>query len=781
MNSAGYPITSNSITTLDSLISEEKIFNKNSLTKTSIIYPILTLSTGISLMMMEHFSIIPDSNSALGISINLSIGITSAALTLVTGKENFKNAWQARYHPSAGAMDTLITLGTSSAFIFSFLSLGNTYFLNAPNSATFFSVPLVILGFLKISHHIRNQIHDMIENQIDQIDIQKSLLPKVAQVYLENEEKVPQSNEHKIIPGKLEQFFVSQIKQGSMIYVSYNNIVPIDGVLFKNDQVALQENFFGKKGVQIKSNNSIIYAGSISKNPAPFLLKTICEAENNHITRAYNSVKMHESLVENSLERVSQYFLRGVLGVALASTTGWLIWGPSLSHAGQVFLSVLLSACPCAFGLINVGSSISKGLAVEAGILIQNDRALSIDQATDICIDKCGTLTMGDYSFKDIVSVDEVLNTEQQKEWLAYAIALENQIDQKFQTAVAKAVIQATRQSQWELNEKKMHCTKFLDNPVNKGRGGIAVINEREVILGNKSLLKQQGIAVSQNWIELEKKHISTGKLPIFFAIDKKIRCLLLLEPQEEKQQWLRPDTQRVIELLLQNNRRIHFLTGDSLERTQDLMNQFPQTQIIVQTDQTPQSKVNYIKNLQNQGKQIIMIGDDYNDLGAVKQANFGVAIDSLAPIRSCSDVVLNGSLKGLIQLMRLAKVNRRGDHFSLFWAFGINSAAIVSATGIFYPWTHQLIDPVITGAAMSLSSLMLIVNIMIFKKIAAKEIKDDNFSKKINGPTKKDPTSLLALTHSSIFRLKPSTFRTSDRAWRKGIQCISAVLRKKI
>ncbi len=664
---------------------------------------LIALTSGGGLMLAEHMSWLPESDSDQDLGINLAIGAVSVAMTGWIGQDHFRNAW--RTH---GAMDTLITLGAASAVLYSFLSISSPYFRNE-TSSTFFSVPLVILGFLRLSHALRNKIQTSIEGQIDCLDTSRKQLPRVARLFNPGE---------KTLEKKFDELRVNQVAIGSIICINSNDTVPIDGTLLsdtKTDSVRVREDFFGKKGETQKNVGSIIYAGAVNTSTQPFYLKTICEAKDNHITQAYYRVKA-DAPNSDVIENVSQYFLRGVISIAVTSAVCWGIWGPKPqpSHAIQVFLSVVLSACPCGFGLIDIGSSVTKAIAFEEGILIQDDRALSIDKATAVCLDKCGTLTTGKYAFKQIVSIDK--NSDSHMTYLQYAIALEEQIPEDDRTAVAQAILEEKRKK--HLNTAHFTCSDFSDNPVNKGRGGKLKIDDNDIILGNKGLLEANNIEITSEWRDLQTHH-AQHDLPIFLAVNKTIVCLLILESVEEEQQTFRPDVSRTIEWLITKGKTIHILTGDSVERTNALSRQLNIPGVILAPEQTPQSKIDYVTQLQFQGHTVIMLGDDRNDLGAVKQADFALAIDSLAPIRGDTHAVLNGSLSSLAQLMCLAKTYREGYYTSLAIAFGINSIAIISASGALYPLTHDLIDPMLTGMAMAFSSLVLMLSIAAFKQSA--------------------------------------------------------------
>jgi Cu+-exporting ATPase len=740
------------------------------------------LIAALFLMLAEHLGWLPSVMEEPGLAINVSIGVVATLMTVWIGRFNFMNAFRAIRSKRLNAMDTLISLGSITAVIYSFLLILEPAFfgrMESMTTTTFFSVPLVVLGLLKLSHALRDHVHAKIESHVDTVGTYKKTLPLTANVLTadaeqllvemevkerEVETKAPEAAKQLALAAeKVEVLKVNGVRKDSLIYVEPNQTVPIDGVLVNSRGVMVREDFFGKKGDTFKKPNAGVFAGAVNRSEEGFVLKTVCEAKDNHIKKAYASIKQTKAAQNDDIERISRFFLWGVLILATVSAVCWKLLGPepSNAYALQVFLSMIFSACPCAFGLIEVVSVTNKALALEEGILIQDDRVLegvvmekamtattpasptrkayeslarwrksrkqrlSVDQVTDICLDKCGTLTTGKYALTGLLLEEgESQDKALQKEYLAYAVILEGKIDKKDRSAVAEAIIGAAEE--WELNLTPYICESFRNDPlIGAGRGGVAIINKRTVVVGNKALLKNQGVAVSKAWLQREKRLGKEDKMAIFLAIDGQVCALLVLKSAEENEPVLRPGTQEAIEWFLAQGKVVHILTGDTESRTKALTASLAtlsgKGEIKLSTKKNPQKKIDYIRALQEAGRTVVMLGDDSNDIGALKQANFGFAIDALAPVRSEAAVVLNGSLRGMVQLMRLARIHRWGRRTSIGLAFGINSFALMFSAGVFYPLTHMLLDPTISGAVMAGSSLALILNISLFKRIGRK------------------------------------------------------------
>ncbi|MBX9732425.1 MAG: HAD family hydrolase, partial [Chitinophagaceae bacterium] len=551
-------------------------------------------------------------------------------LTGYVGYDHFNNAWRRQ-----GAMDTLISLGSIAAIAYSFLLIAQPHFIKGNSASTFFSVPMMILGFLKLSHALRDQVQAYIEAETTMLSEHKNKLPVEATIKNSNhcEQKVP----------------VSTVTIGSIIYIEKDEIVPIDGTFSDPTPINIKEYLHGRAGETSKKKGDTIYAGTKNTTENVLSLTTICTAEENEIGKVIVSLKTKPS-PDASIEWISKYFLTSVLGIASASSLCWGIFGPqpATSNAIQVFLSVVLSACPCGLGLLSINASVTKTLALEEGILIKNNNTLLIHQATDFCFDKCGTLTTGEYMFAGTLNLENPTLNKKDMSSLAYVVALQKEIPKSEHTAITKAFLLAGDQEKTHIEAYKAFDF-FL--PTHGRRGGKAMINSKEVVIGNQALLESWGIKVHEDWKELALKNSSEEQLPIFLVMDKRIHCLLLLRSVEEKNQEFRIGSESSIDYLMSQSKNVHILTGDSKARAQalglrlrkagrivhissskaeeaeaftdpnpiifkentaDSPNSIPT--IYIRSEQLPQHKVNYIKQLQQKEKCVVMIGDGSND-----------------------------------------------------------------------------------------------------------------------------------------------------------------------
>lgn len=667
------------------------------------------LGLGITIMTLEHM------NKMENPVLELALGCVSTAMTLFTGKNYFQNAIRRQ-----GAMDTLISLGCGGAILYSFLLILQPPFLKDDTSSTFFDVPLMILGFLKFSHILRSWIESQIRHQENVVEELEKTLPHTVQLM---------SKETKA---------VSEVFPQTHIIVSAGEIIPIDGKLvhlFSEETIDVNEKFLtGNDREKVKKNGDTVYAGTINTTGKELFLETICMAEESQIYKILFAIRK-KGETENGIEWVIKYFLRGVLSIATLSSLCWGLLGPEprTSNAIQVFLSVILSACPCGLGLIPLNETLSKLLALEEGILIQKIEAFSMtDKVTDICIDKCGTLTTGEYEVMMTQSLSAEFTPE---ELFNYAVALQAAIPEKDRTAISMAILKKQSGDAYQ-------ATEYKENPANKGRGGQAIVNHKTVTIGNKALLNAFSISLEHTASSADPSNVAEQML-IYIAIEKQVVGVMTLQPVAEKVQILRPDFMSSIHELMQQGITVHIVTGDDSEenarniaekviteiQAQIYISSQNKTQQIIGNEQDPilyitygmqpQDKIEYIKTMQDNKKVVAMLGDGTNDRGAIQTANVGLVIDNDAPARNVSDAILNGSFISFIQLISLSKSYNQAYKTSMLIAFGTNVGLMATSAGVFYPLTKHVADPMFVGMGMTGSSLFLMMSIAIWQNIA--------------------------------------------------------------
>ncbi len=677
------------------------------------------LATGSALMIAEHMNSLPKPNDrhTTNLAVNIIINIIATSATAYSGRYHFQNAWRRR-----GAMDTLIALGCLSAIIGSDLIIIWPRIFGNEQSGTFFSVPLMTLGFLKISHILRDLTQKKINAQINKIALTRDSFPKKAWVLGQNEEWIQNS--------------VNVTQIDSYIKILPNEMVSIDGILV-NDQAEINDTALtGTAGAQIKNKNDIIFAGCINLSTEPVLLKTICLSQNNLLNTAYSNI--HQSISRGTeIEWLSRYFLVIVLCVATLSSMFWGIFGPTpkLHYAMQVFMGVLFSACPCGLGLLTLNASMIKGLAFEKGLLIKTERIWNINNITSFFLDKCGTITLGAYELEGLKTDNADIDNSSPYYFLilSYVAMLEHKVPDSTRTAIGHAILNATKKNKDNITIDAQTIT-IEENKKNLGRGGKITIGSQVIVFGNEELLKEKNVSIPEKWLECAKKSTTTIYLPLFVSINGKIDGLLIFKQITEEQQLLKPKTKETLQWLINHGKKICLLTGDSAERASAIYNlldiEDPAGLLTISASQNPETKRQAIQAEQNAGHQVMMLGDADNDDPAIKQANIGVAINSLASISENADGVLNDDLSDLVRLMLLVRIYKQSYTMSLIICFGINLGSILLASGVLYPMTRTLLDPMITGMIMAGSSFALVTNIAFFQLLGRHKINNFSFEK---------------------------------------------------
>lgn len=643
----------------------------------------------------------------------LIIGSIASTASLIGARHYLRNALQ-RQTP----MDTLVSLGCISAIVYSFLSLQRPALLNEDESmpTTFFDIPPMLLGFLKLSHALRKRIERIIKAQESTIERTQDTLPQ--SIYLEQGGINP----------------VIDTQPGTRIIVFGQEIIPLDSLLIEPQELNNINEYFlrGNHGTQTKYTGDTLYAGTLNPSTQPIILETIQTAQNNQIYHALATVR-NTATQDPLIQYVIQYYLIGILAIAVSSAMAWFFFGSpdSINLACQVFLSVILTGCPCGLGLLSLNETIIKFAALKQGILIKSLNALNnTAQITDICIDKCGTVTEGQY---EINSADEAL--------LRDAVLLQQQIPQEQLTAIGKAILKKAE----TVSTADVVVSDYVPYAPNPGRGGQIKIGHDTFTMGNRRLLQHFKISLPD---QLPCEATVNGTIRVYCARNGIVIGTLECQPVAETAQILRDDFIATLRIILARHQSVHILTGDeSLSNAkalaEQLMNQLAirveiyqpgsseplslgdpdHSPILIHVNLIPNDKQAYIAQLKQTGAKVLMIGDGQNDIKPIEEADIGVAINAQAPCAEYADVVIDDQFFSLIHLTSLSDTYREAYHSSLLLTFGINIGLIVLAAGALYPLTQHMIDPMWISMGMASSSLILVMTIALWKTIAESRI----------------------------------------------------------
>jgi heavy metal translocating P-type ATPase len=552
-------------------------------------------------------------------------------------------------------MFTLISMGVGTAYIYSIFKGG--YFEPAAAITT-----LVLLGQV-MELKARSRTNSAIK-QLLNLAPPKAILIKEDQ----SESEVP----------------VAHIQVSNLLRVQPGAKIPVDGIVISGHSSVDQSMVTGESMPIEKDKDDLLIGGTLN-GTGSFIMRATKVGHETLLAQIVDMVSKAQRTkapIQKLADTVSSYFVPIVILIALMTFFTWYIFGPSpkIDFAILTSVAVLIIACPCALGLATPMSiMVGLGQGAKAGILVKNSEALeTLSKINTLVIDKTGTLTEGKPSVSEIV----VLNKNySESDILTFSASLERGSEHP----LANAIINFSKTKNIKLEEPKNF--KSLT-----GLGVTGNISGLDIALGNQKLMESLNITI-------------TPKNYIYLAINNQLAGYLIIKDK------IKSDTPAVIAALKKQNINIIMLTGDNAETAAAIAKEAGIDDF--KADILPQHKFEYIQELQKKGLIVAMAGDGVNDAPALTQANVGIAMGKGTDIamESAGIVLVSGSLMGILKAKKLSEAILTNIRQNLFLAFIYNILAIPVAAGIFYPFFGILLSPVIASAAMSLSSVSVIVN----------------------------------------------------------------------
>ena len=631
---------------------------------------------GAFLMLAEHFSWLPDIGTTTGQWIWPEIALITLSILVYSGWHFYSGAMKSLLLGQA-TMDTLIALGTGSAWLYSCIVLDYSETLPALAKHAYFEAAVVILAFINLGTGLETMARGKTSGAIRQLI---GLQPRTARVIRDGLElDVP----------------IEEVGLGETLRVRPGEKIPVDGVLLEGHSTLDEAMLTGEPLPVEKSVGSEVVAGTINQTGS-FLFKATRIGRDTALAQIIKSVKQAQSSkpeIARLADKISGIFVPVVVAISVLTFFVWLIFGPepSLGYAFVTSMTVLVIACPCALGLATpISVMVAVGRAAQSGILIRKGDALqTAGKLTCLILDKTGTVTEG----KPIVSTIEVIGHEQED----YVLQIAASIESGSEHPLAAAILLAAANKQLKLDK----ADQF---EAIAGLGVMAFINQQKVFFGNKALMDTQGISFSRYNNRLEKLS-ALGQTPMLLAVEDKIIGIIAVSDPIKK------DSALAIQQLKNQGLRIIMVTGDNQITAHAIAKQAGIAEVRAQV--LPQDKADVVKELQEQGECVGMVGDGINDAPALAQANVGLAIGTGTDvaIESADVVILQGSLLKVPEVIELSKATIINIKQNLVGAFFYNILSIPVAAGLLYPLFGILLNPMIAGAAMAMSSLTVVTN----------------------------------------------------------------------
>jgi len=637
----------------------------------------LGLGLGIPLMAYSLLGGSVTVNSPLERGVWLFIGLICAAVMYFAGKHFYVGAWKSFVNHNAN-MDTLIALGTGTAWLYSMIVV--IFPLVFPEMArhVYFEATAMIIGLINLGLALEVKARGRTSEAIKRLI---GLQPKTARV---------------IRDGKDIDITIEQVLLNDLVRVRPGECIPVDGIVNEGKTTIDESMLTGEPMPIKKSQGDEIVAGSINKSGS-IIFKATRVGKDTALAQIINMVKRAQNSkppIGRLADIISAYFVPVIMIISIISALLWLNFGPAPSVAFAVIsaTTVLIIACPCALGLATPMSvMVGVGKAAEAGVLIRNGEALqSASKITTMVLDKTGTITLGQPKVTDVYGV----NSMDENQILQLAASLEIGSEHP----LAEAIVESA-------NERGLKTDKVEHFNAIAGQGVEGIVGDKRLFFGNQKLMLEQGISVNKETQDVSLKMANEAKTPMFFAIDGDLAAVIAVSDP------IKEDSLSAIKRLQKNGIRVVMLTGDNQATAKAVAKKVGITDFFAEV--LPEEKSKKVAELQAQGEIVGMTGDGINDAPALALANVGFAIGTGTDvaIESADITLMRGSLHGLADAISVSKVTLRNIKQNLFGAFIYNAAGVPLAAGILFPFFGLLLNPVIAGAAMALSSLTVVSN----------------------------------------------------------------------
>lgn len=602
------------------------------------------------------------------------------------GAQFYKGAWSALRHRAAD-MNTLIAIGTGSAYVYSITAvitgMKDSHGMPAP---VYFEAAAVIIALILLGRMLearaKGRTSDAIKRLIE-------LQSKSATV-IRNETEVE-------IP-------IEAVEHGDVVLVRPGEKIPVDGTV-ATGMSAVDESMLTGESVPVeKTAGQAVFGGTINRTGSFTFVATKVGKETMlaRIVEMVERAQGSKAPIARLADQVSGIFTPIVLSIAIATFALWFVLAPvetRFTLALVNFVSVLIIACPCALGLATpTAIMVGTGVGAEHGILVRSGESLEIaHRVSTVVLDKTGTITRGEPRVTQVIAL-----TMTEAQLLEVAASAESVSEHPFATAIVNAA-----------KEKGLPLTKPADFRALPGQGLEASVRSHRVVIGNSAIMRSRAIDLSAVKSSVDQLS-SDGATPVIVVVDDTVAGLIGVADE------VKPESAKAVAALQQMGAEVVMLTGDN-ERTAWAIAK--QTGIrTVRAEVLPSEKAAVVKSIQDSGELVAMVGDGINDAPAIAQADVGIAVGTGTDIaiEAADMTLLKGDLRRVVTALRLSRATIGTVKQNLFWAFIYNVIGIPIAAGILYPVTGWLLSPILASAAMSLSSVSVLTNSLRLRSFRA-------------------------------------------------------------
>lgn len=616
----------------------------------------------------------------------LIVAFTQFLLTIpiaLVNKKYFLNGFKTLFKGSPN-MDSLIAMGSSAAIVYGIFAIyrigdamghADIQTVIQYSHDLYFESGATILTLITLGKYLEAKSKSRTSDAITRL---MDLAPKTATVIRQNQElEIP----------------VEQVVVGDIVVVKPGQRVPVDGTVNSGNSSVDESALTGESMPVFKEKGDNVLSASINKSGYFTLRATKVGNDTtlSHIIQLVEDASASKAPISKLADKISSVFVPVVIGIAVLATTVWMLLGYPFDFALSIGIAVLVISCPCALGLATpVAIMVGTGKGAEHGILIKSAESLQMANKIDtVVLDKTGTLTEGKPRVTDIFTVVSI----SENQLLQLAASLEKPSEHPLSEAILL-----------EAESRGLKVEPVENFQAIPGQGIEAIFIEQTYLAGNLKLMTDRKVNM-HNFPEISDKLAEEGKTPLFIANEKEVVGLIGVADV------LKPTSKEAIEQLKALGMKVVMLTGDHAKTAAAIQSQLGISTVVAEV--LPQDKDKEISKLQAGGRTVAMVGDGINDAPALMRSNLGIAIGAGTDvaIESADVVLMRNDLLDAVTTLRLSKAVMLNIKQNLFWAFFYNVIGIPLAAGVFYGMFGWKLNPMFAAAAMSLSSVTVVLN----------------------------------------------------------------------
>lgn len=669
---------------------EEKLAELNDMrTKVISVMPLALISLIImGWDILAQFEMISQTSHFVSEFFHHLLPIFATYTLFVVGKPYLMGAYRFFRYGKAN-MDSLVGIGTSAAFLYSFIVTAFEeslrHYINVDH--TYYDVTIVVIAFITLGKYLEVKAKLKTGDAIEKL---LNLQAKTALIIRDNKEM---------------EILLNEVIHGDTIIVKPASKIPVDGVVLEGSSFVDEAMITGEPMPVKKEPGNSVVAGTVNTSGTFTFKATKIGSETllSQIVTMVQEAQGSKAPIQGLADKISGVFVPIVMVIAVVSLIAWLIIGnqyfdfsQALSYGLVSFVSILVIACPCALGLATPTAIIvGVGKGAKEGILIKDAASLEkLHTVTTVVVDKTGTITQGKPTLVSVQSLSDISED--------IIISILASLESRSEHPIAHAVISYAK-------EKNIMIQPIENFEIIKGKGLKATIKGVEYFVGNNKLVHDLDLKLDTSVINSETEK---GATPIILMTkDIVLGIVMVTDP-------IKSNAKEAIGLLHELGMKVIMLTGDNKNTAQYIAHQVGIDEVV--SEVLPQEKLDKIKELQKHGQIVAMAGDGVNDAPALAQADIGIAMatGTDVAIETASIILLHGDISKLVKAIRLSKLTMRGIKQNLFWAFVYNIIGIPLAAGVFFPFFGWLLNPIFAGLAMGLSSVSVVTNSLRLKTI---------------------------------------------------------------